>query len=59
MQVLHVACDAMLFMPAFSSVRHLVVEQIDMKPVTESLPCLPFLETLSLEVTENALETAR
>ena len=55
MQVLHVACDAMLLMPTFCSVRHLLVEQPNLKPVIECLPGLPFLETLSLTMTEDEL----
>ena len=53
MQVLDIAYDAMLLMPTFRSVRHLLIEQPDLRPVIESLPDLPFLETLSLTMTED------
>ena len=55
MQVLQLACDAMLFMPAFSNVRHLLVKQFDLNPVIRSLPCLPLLETLTLEAKEDVV----
>ena len=50
--MLHMACDELLFMPTFCSVRHLLVEQFDLNPVIVSLPTLPFLETLSLIQTQ-------
>lgn len=37
MQVLHVACDDLLFMPTFRNVRQLLVEQRFLDTVIESL----------------------
>ena len=48
MQVLLLACDELLLMPCFWSVRHLLVEQSDFWHVVEALSGLPLLETLSL-----------
>ena len=59
MQVLQLACDELLFIPAFRSVRHLVVEQRDMDQVIKSLPCLPLLNTLSLRRSEDKHSAVR
>ena len=48
MQVLYMACDELLFVPTFCSVRHLLMEQSNLDPVIMTLSGLPVLETLSL-----------